>query len=234
MFRPDSRLALVVDNVRDGIHADIGADHGLLIKHLLSIGRIAYGIAVENKSGPAENARRNLAGLAAEVRFGDGLTPLRSGEVNSLSICGMGAKSIIRILRQHPERVPQVVIIQPNTQFELVRQWGFESGFHLTDERIARGQRMEHVMVYQRGDGRSDPAYQGLDLASALCFGPWQIRRRCPRLLDSLRAEQRRLESLPCLETQSRKRLVAIHQVLSLLGTPKPSVDACNSGRSRS
>ncbi len=72
MPRLDERLKTVARQIRWPIHADIGSDHGHLLKALLSAGRIDCGIAIENKRQPFENSRRTLADLASEVRLAEG------------------------------------------------------------------------------------------------------------------------------------------------------------------
>ena len=120
MPKLDQRLIAVTRRIRSGTHADIGSDHGLLLASLLASGRINSGIAIENKRQPWENSTATLAGLAAEARLGDGLEVLKSGEADSLSICGMGAENMIAILERYPDRVPNTVVLQPNSRLSLI------------------------------------------------------------------------------------------------------------------
>ena len=111
MPKLDQRLIAVTRRIRSRVHAYIGSDHGLLLASLLGSGRIHYGIAIENKQQPYENSSATLSELAAEVRLGDGLDVLKTGEADSLSICGMGAENMIGILKRHPDRVPHTVCL---------------------------------------------------------------------------------------------------------------------------
>ena len=84
------RLRAVAELIWAAAHADIGADHALLPRYLLISGRAQRVVVVEKHPGPYERSRQALAGYPAEVRLGDGLSALAAGEVDSLSISGMG------------------------------------------------------------------------------------------------------------------------------------------------
>ncbi|EMI16718.1 protein containing DUF633, partial [Rhodopirellula maiorica SM1] len=175
------------------VHGDIGSDHGGLLVSLLRSKRIAQGIAVENKSQPYENSCRALKGLAAQVRFGDGLAVIHPGELSSLSICGMGAESMVKILDAFPDRVPHHVVLQPNRQHELVRSWGLRNGFHLCDEQIAWGHWPYAVISLRRAkvatqdtSTPNDPAYADVDFDAALLFGPLILKRWEPQFAARL------------------------------------------------
>ena len=213
MPRLDIRLKTVARQIRARRHADIGSDHGNLLVALLKSGRIEFGIAIENKHQPFENSRQALAGLKAEARLADGLNGLSPGEVDSLSICGMGGESMVAILNAHPERIPRKLVLQPNRRAELVRAWALEQEFHLVDEQIARGHWPYAVLSYRSATG-GDPAYQIEDRDAQLMFGPMTIQRRDPMFVDQLIEERRYLLNLERLSEISGHRLQVIERVL--------------------
>ncbi len=223
MPRLDQRLKAVAVEIRSGVHADIGSDHGHLLKALLAAGRIRRGIAIENKSQPFANSRSTLVGLQAEVRFADGLNGLMPGEADSISLCGMGGRSVAEILDAHPDRVPPLVVVQPNRQPERVRAWGLRRGYRLVDERLTPGKRAFVVLRFQKVDAASgatgptiiDPAYERLDAESALLFGPHLIRRWQSDFVAGLHKEQRYLTRLAGRNESSVGRLRAINRLLS-------------------
>ncbi len=215
MPRLDDRLKTVARQIRGTCHVDVGSDHGHLLKALLKAGRIERGIAIENKRQPFENSQTTLAGLAADVRFGDGLEPLDAGEADSLSICGMGGESIARILSEFPERVPAFVVLQPNKRPEWVRAWGLGSGFHLLAEPRTAGRRAFQVLVFRRFADSPDPAYQGVDREAALLFGPHNLRQRDPQFLQGLLEERRYLNQLDRLDARAADRLAAIQRIVA-------------------
>lgn len=199
---------------------DIGSDHGGLLVWLLKSGRIERGIAVENKRRPFENSSSALRDLEAEVRLGDGLSVIRTGEANSLSICGMGAKRIVEILDKFPERVPDCVVLQAAQQPEVVREWGLKNGFHLTDECAVSGHWPNTTLVFQKagmtGDGQGDPAYSGVDRESALLFGPHILKRGGAELEALLMEEAAYWSGFARLEPRRVKRLALVRNLLEL------------------
>lgn len=215
MPRLDARLKVVARQIRGACHVDVGSDHGHLLKALIKAGRIERGIAIENKRQPFLNSQATLAGLSADVRFGNGLEPLAAGEADSLSICGMGGESIVRILSEFPERVPAFIVLQPNKRSEHVRAWALRSGFQLLDEPRATGQRAFQILVFARSAEPSDPAYHGLDREAALLFGPHNLRHRDPQFLQALLAERRYLTQLDRLDPRAADRLAAINRVVA-------------------
>ncbi|EGF27701.1 class I SAM-dependent methyltransferase [Rhodopirellula baltica] len=220
MPRLDARLKLVAAEIRGKIHADIGSDHGHLLAALLSADRIERGIAVENKLQPYRNSSATLERLNAEVRLGDGMDVIEKNEIDSLSICGMGGQSIVRILSEHPNRLPKQIVLQPNKAIASVRQWARDNGYWLTDEKCTGIKRRFEVLVFSRFGPPHDPVYQklnevGLDEPIGLMFGPWFLLRKDERLLQRLAEEQRYLQSKQNLTQTSRARVETIRRLLS-------------------
>lgn len=191
----DERLLRVAAAIRSRVHADIGTDHALLPRYLLASGRVERVIAVEKNPGPLARARRELAGWGADVREGDGLEPLQAGEIDSLSLTGMGARSIASILAAHPDRLPELVVVQPNDDAHWLRTWGLASGYHLRHEELVQGRWLYEVLVLSRCP-TPDPAYDGLDPEVAQRFGPHLLRRRDPLLAERLGRERALLAGL--------------------------------------
>lgn len=230
MPRLDERLKIVAGLIRCRVHADIGSDHGHLLKALLKSGRVEFGIAIENKIQPFRNSQRTLADCHAAVRLADGLAGLEKDEADSLSLCGMGGRSIVRILQAFPDRVPDRVIVQPNQRCDVVRRWAFENGYHLIDEQMTGGRRQFDIIHFQKpaestidadvavcgvdANRNHDPAYEGLDRRAAWMFGPHGLRERRPEWWRRLLDEKAYFESLGGLNAQSRARLEKINELL--------------------
>lgn len=181
----DARLLAVASLVAGPVVADIGTDHGLLPRYLLEQGIAQRVIAVEKSEGPWEVARQALESYEAEVRLGDGFSPLEPGEVDCACICGMGAWLITSLLSRDPKKVPPRLVLQANRDTPLLRVWARESGFHLVDEAMAEGFWNYSVLALERREG-PDPAYQGLPLDLAQEFGPHLLRARHPLLCDEV------------------------------------------------
>ncbi|MGB7323374.1 MAG: class I SAM-dependent methyltransferase [Rubripirellula sp.] len=222
MPRLDDRLKAVASQIRCRVHADIGSDHGHLLKALLASGRIQRGIAIENKPQPLQNSKTTLAGYDADVRFADGFAGLAVGEADSVSICGMGGELMTAILDAFPDRVPETLLLQPNRRPELLRRWGLRCRYDLVDEQVAIGHWAYPILRYRRRLSEAtepnaeayDEAYNGLDFEAAILFGPHLIRRWQPDFVDRLSDEAKYLRKLDRLGKEPALRLAAIERLL--------------------
>ncbi len=213
----DDRLVAVAQQIRSGTHADIGSDHGSLLVRLLERGKVEYGIAIENKRLPYENSARALRNLPADVRLGDGLSVLRTDEADSLSICGLGAESMREILLANPDRIPRSVVLQVFHKPEIIRRWALNHGFHLLHEQTTRGRRAYTIMSFDRADDFSsrDPAYEGIDLESALLFGPFALSREDRQFDLQLQSEEAWWQKFDRLSAVSALRLKLLRKVMA-------------------
>lgn len=237
----DDRLIAVAKQIRANVHVDIGSDHGKLLLSLLKNQQINLGIAIENNQRPFQNSTNALQvffpprptdGLApgiAEVRFGDGLAVLQPGEADSLSICGLGGRTIARILCAHPDRVPEQLVVQPNNRPEAIRQWALTNGYRLLDELIVGDKREFIVMAFKRhrnGDrgndskptnSNQDPAYLDVNFEAGILFGPLIIKRNEPALLKQLDEELDYWSQFSELKPAAARRLAIIENLRNSL-----------------
>ena len=232
----DDRLVAVAERIRANVHVDVGSDHGKLLLWLLKHQQINRGIAIENNQRPFQNSTEALRvffpprpadGTApgiAEVRFGDGLAALQPHEADSLSICGLGGRAVVRILSKYPIRVPKQLVVQPNNRPEDVRRWALASGFRLLDEVIVGDERNFIVLTFQRhreNDGDQerdsktyqDPAYEAVDFDAAILFGPLIIKRNEPALMKQLNEELAYWAQFSELATPAIKRLKIVESL---------------------
>lgn len=120
--------------------ADIGSDHALLPVYLAERGRVSFAVAGEINAGPLEAADKQvkMAGLSdiVQVRLGDGLAVVTAGEVDVVTIAGMGGSLITHILDegQHKLAAVRKLILQPNVGEDQVRHWLMAHGWVLEDE----------------------------------------------------------------------------------------------------
>jgi len=193
----EPRLQAVLEYIWAESHADIGSDHAYLPLHLLASGRVQRCIAVEKNLEPLERARYNAVRfeMPLETRHGDGLRALEPFEVSSLSLCGMGAKTIKGLLERDPEVLETVdsVVAQPNDFAEPLRRWAKSNGFWLERENLVPGFWDYTVLHLHRKSG-ADLAYSGVPLELGFAFGPHLLRRRDPRLKMALERTKTRLE----------------------------------------
>ena len=223
----DARLVAVAERIRANVHVDVGSDHGKLLLWLLKHEQIDHGIAIENNQRPFENSTEALRvffpprpadGVApgiAEVRFGDGLAVLKPDEADSLSICGLGGRAIVRILNKHPEHIPEQLVVQPNNRPEDVRKWALDNDFRLRDELIVGDERQFIVLAFERlkDSEEQDPAYQNVNFEAAILFGPLIIKRNDPALLKQLNEEIDYWHQFSELAPPAAKRLTIVESL---------------------
>jgi len=226
-LRINARLSVVADLIGDrvGTLVDVGSENAHLLSWLLANKRISFGIAVENKRRPFEISQNALQNVNAEVRFGDGLEVLKPGETDCLSICGLGANSILNILSTYPDRVPDRIVIQLGDQPELIRSWAIKNGFKLLDERMVQGFRFYTALSFCRMKSCGpvdkkrifDLAYLGIDRDISLAFGPLLIKRKDLHLRKMLEAEKAHLQRIRHLDSKGQLRLALLEQAIRLM-----------------
>ncbi|CAM9668460.1 unnamed protein product [Chrysoparadoxa australica] len=157
--------------------ADIGCDHGLLLAGLHARG-VKRLIGIDIRASPLAGARELLSPILSndlELRQGDGLSPLKSGEVDTICLCGIGASSMIQILGQdsRPDLF-QTVVLQPQKSrlqdMMRLRRWLHEQGWMITAESILEsGGRYFITLRAQRGVEQGDASASNYILGGALC-----------------------------------------------------------------
>lgn len=138
-----SRLQQIADRLPEGCRlADIGSDHALLPVSAVLSGRVSFAVAGEVSDGPFDAARRQVAeageGHRISVRKGNGLEVITAGEVDTITIAGMGGALIVSILSAGEDKLVGVkrLVLQPNVAEELVRRYLLERGWFLSEEVI--------------------------------------------------------------------------------------------------
>lgn len=216
----EARLEAVLGLIRAESHADIGSDHAALPIELIRRGHVGRGVIVELHAGPLEVARRNVsgAGLLAriEVRAGDGFAPLAPGEVQSASLTGMGAQTMLGILDRAGERLPPALILQPNDSPRPLRVWALAHSYHLRAERLAGGHWTYPVLRLERLDG-TDSSYTGLPLDAALRYGPHLLRGGEPLLRQQVWADIVRLSPVAAPGRPAQGELAVAQAALAWL-----------------
>lgn len=165
------RLLWFAERVRNNvIFADIGTDHAKLPVFLVKNGKISHAIASDLGDGPIERARTYIAisGLSDRIKayIGDGVTHLDILPPADIAICGMGGETIISIIDSAPflKNSDIRLLLQPMTDFSLLRKYLSANGFETVDEDIVESdERMYQCMVlsysgnaYQLGDAEAE------------------------------------------------------------------------------
>ncbi len=142
------RLQAVADMVTAGNRvADIGCDHGYVSIYLSEQHISPRIIAMDVNAGPLKKAKEHIKqhGLLPyiETRLSDGTARLLPEEVETLLCAGMGGKLMIRIMEEGKTVIPHLkeIILQPQSEIHLVRQYMRKIGFAIVAEK----------MVYEEG-----------------------------------------------------------------------------------
>lgn len=174
--------------------ADIGSDHAYLPIYLLQKGIAVSAVAGEVNEGPFRGAERNVRahGYAAQisVRRGDGLAVIEPGEVEVITIAGMGGGTIREILRAGEAKLAGVqrLVLSPQGDGDTLRRWLLERGWQIVDEdMLAEDDQIYEIVVFERGEMR-------LDDPVALELGPLLLERKHPLLVERVAYEQGKID----------------------------------------
>jgi tRNA (adenine22-N1)-methyltransferase len=127
-IRIDERLTAIANLIGGGAVADVGCDHGKLGYYLVSTDRaervIATDISAPSLRKATELAYDNGVAEIMETRLGDGLSPIKSGEVDTVIIAGLGGDVMAEILKSARLDAKKFkhFVLSPNTHPEKVRR----------------------------------------------------------------------------------------------------------------
>ncbi|WP_201318384.1 tRNA (adenine(22)-N(1))-methyltransferase TrmK [Paenibacillus sp. EPM92] len=251
MIKLSKRLEWIAREVPEGSRlADIGSDHALLPSYLAANGVIVSGVAGEVNEGPYEAASKQVrsAGLkhVIDVRLGDGLAVIEPGEVDVITIAGMGGALIVSILEPGKSKLKGVkrLVLQPNVGEPAVREWLLANGWVLIGERILEedGKIYEILTAVSAAESGLEPEQMYAPLVCAdgrevqrellLLMGPYLTREasdvwrtkwtweleKMDKICAQLRLSQ--TEAARAKEAEYRKEMNRIREVLAAC-TPK-------------
>lgn len=143
MLTLSKRLRTICDMVTPDVRiCDIGCDHAYVDIRLLQEKKIPSALAMDVADGPLATARSNLelTGLSdrCEVRKSDGLAAYEPGEADCMICAGMGGILMRSLLEAEPEKALSFseLLLSPQSEIHLVREWIFQNGCRITDERF--------------------------------------------------------------------------------------------------
>ncbi len=189
------RLATVAKYVPEQARmADIGSDHAYLPCYLAKNGRITFAVAGEVAQGPYQSAERNVLseGLAEmiSVRMGDGLEVIKPGEVDCITIAGMGGALISSILENGKEKLSTVkrLVLQPNLSAISIRKWLIKNNWELVaEEIIEEDEKIYEVLIAGQGDA-AKPYQKNRDWG--LLLGPFLVQQKADAFKKKWTAEK--------------------------------------------
>jgi tRNA (adenine22-N1)-methyltransferase len=196
------RLEAVANFIPEGARvADIGSDHAYLPCNVVKKGSVPFAIAGEVAEGPFQSAleqvrEENLIDKIS-VRKGNGLEVIQPGEVDCITIAGMGGTLISTILEKGKSKLEGVsrLVLQPNVGSFAVRRWLIDNGWELVKEEILEEDRkIYEVLVAEKGEPLKP--YQDLDLEVGILFGPFLLKEKTAVFKEKWFAEKRNWERI--------------------------------------
>jgi len=119
--------------------ADCGTDHAYLPIYAVENGLVNKAIASDNKLGPLSNAKTNIinSGLLMNIqtKYADGLRYLNKN-IDVVSILGMGGRLITEILKKANKQYLKRLVLGPNSEPKILRQYLMENNLNIIDEEI--------------------------------------------------------------------------------------------------
>lgn len=196
------RLETVANNIPEAARlADIGSDHAYLPCHVVRKGSVPMAIAGEVAEGPFQSAIEQVQEEKLtdkiSVRKGDGLEVIEPGEVDCITIAGMGGTLISTILEKGKSKLEGVsrLVLQPNVGSFAVRRWLIDNGWELIKEEILEEDRkIYEILVAEKGEPLKP--YQPTNLDSGILFGPFLLKEKSAVFKDKWNAEKRNWERI--------------------------------------
>jgi len=141
LIKLSKRLQTVANMVTKGsVVADIGTDHGYLPIYLAQNNISEHVIAMDVNKGPLNKAFQNIRQLHLEskidIRLSNGLDLLEKNEANTVIICGMGGKLIVKILERGRDKISQdsELILSPQSEIQLFREYLLHNEYRIVKE----------------------------------------------------------------------------------------------------
>ncbi|MGE6629275.1 tRNA (adenine(22)-N(1))-methyltransferase [Bacillus sp. NPDC077027] len=196
------RLKSVAEFLPKGaVFADIGSDHAYLPCYAILQHKAKRAIAGEITDGPFQSAKQQVLRVDLDalisVRKGDGLEVIEKGEVNAITIAGMGGSLIASILDEGKERLSgsERLILQPNIHAHHIRLWLYQKGYELLDEVILEEDgKVYEILIAEKGD--KDKPYQGISFDAGMFVGPFLAKQQNDVFLKKWTQELHHLEKI--------------------------------------
>lgn len=136
------RLQQVADTVKkSNIIGDIGTDHAYVPIYLVKNGIAKGAVAADISQGSCKKAQLNVTANhindLIDVRCGNGLEVIKSGEIiDAIIIAGMGGLMTISVLDSNKEAVQNAkqLVLQPQKDISKVRKYIHSIGFKINNE----------------------------------------------------------------------------------------------------
>ncbi len=194
MNKLSKRLEVVASYVKDNSKIiDIGCDHGLLSIYLAkkykNIKIIASDINENALNNAINNIKKEYLEDRIEIRLGSGLDIVTSDEIDTIVIAGMGANTIVGILKYSTDKLKYVndIIIQSNTDLYFLRKNITKLGYYIEDETLVEDSNIIYTIIkFSKGKKRYN--YKELYLGPILIKKNDNLfKKKCDKEIKTIR-----------------------------------------------
>ncbi|WP_226673162.1 tRNA (adenine(22)-N(1))-methyltransferase [Rossellomorea aquimaris] len=177
------RLETVVSYIpKQSKIADIGSDHAYLPCYAVNKGIASSAIAGEVVKGPFLSAKKQVEDAQltqeVEVRLGNGLEVIAPGEVECITIAGMGGTLIASILEAGKDKLTNEprLILQPNVSAKSIRTWLMDNEWDLIGEEILEeDDKLYEILIAEKGNPKG---HYSKDIEKELLLGPFLMKEK--------------------------------------------------------
>ena len=217
MNKLSKRLEVVASFVNDNSKViDIGCDHGLLSIYLVNkyknIKVIASDVNENALSSAITNIKKEKLENRIETRLGSGLDVVKAGEIDTIVIAGMGANTIVGILKYSTYKLSNVnnIIIQSNTDLYFLRKNVTSLGYYIEDEILLEDKNIIYIVIkFTKGKKRYN--YKELYLGPVLITKNDDLfKKKCNKELTTLKLILKNINSGHYLYKLKIKRNIKI------------------------
>lgn len=217
MNKLSKRLEVVASFVNDNSKViDIGCDHGLLSIYLVNkyknIKVIASDVNENALSSAITNIKKEKLENRIETRLGSGLDVVKADEIDTIVIAGMGANTIVSILKYSTSKLSNVnnIIIQSNTDLYFLRKNITSLGYYIEDEILVEDKNIIYTVIkFTKGKKRYN--YEKLYLGPILITKDDDLfKKKCNKELTTLKLILKNINSGHYLYRLKIKRNIKI------------------------
>lgn len=211
--------------------ADVGCDHAFVSMACVERKLADHVIAMDVRKGPLSIADHNITEYgfekSVETRLSNGFERLEIGEADWAIIAGMGGNLMRQILIDGESHLKHGIglVLQPQSEQDVVRSYLQTSGYIIVDERFLIEDEKFYTIIKAKKDMENN---REMDMAELL-YGPVLIRKKDPLLLRFVELEYEKkkaiYEALKDQDTESaRKRCAQLEHMLALLHIVKDRI----------
>lgn len=211
--------------------ADVGCDHAFVSMACVERRLADHVIAMDVRKGPLSIADHNITEYgfekSVETRLSNGFERLEIGEADWAIIAGMGGNLMRQILIDGESHLKHGIglVLQPQSEQDVVRSYLQTSGYIIVDERFLIEDEKFYTIIKAKKDVENN---REMDMAELL-YGPVLIRKKNPLLLRFVELEYEKkkaiYEALKDQDTESaRKRCAQLEHMLALLHIVKDRI----------